>query len=107
MKGKEPNLFSYGEYIVITLVVFLIGCFITGIVEISVIPMISGLILGCFISNLLFIMDQKKLSRYQQFHPSFKITPKERLITFIISYWILPLTTLTIIIYFTTKYIHE
>ena len=107
MKEKEPNLFSYGEYIVITLVIFLIGCFITGLIEISVIPMILGLILGCFISNILFIMDQNKLSRYRQSHPNFKITPKERLITFIISYWILPFTVLTIIIYFATKYIHE
>lgn len=107
MIKKEPNLFSYGEYILITLIIFLIGCFITGLIEISVIPMISGLILGCFISNILFVMDQNKLNRYRQSHPSFRITPKERLITFIISYWILPFTALTIIIFFATKYIHE
>lgn len=107
MKKKEPNLFSYGEYILITLIIFLIGCFITRLIEISVIPMISGLILGCFTSNILFVMDQNKLNRYRQSHPGFKITPKERLITFIISYWILPFTTLAIIIYFATKYIHE
>lgn len=107
MKKKEPNLFSYSEYIVITLVIFLIGCYITGLIETSMIPMVLGLILGCFISNLLFVMDQKKLNKYRQSHPNFKITQKERLITFVISYWILPFITLTIIIYFATKYIHE
>lgn len=107
MKKTGLNLLNYGEYIAITFGIFLIGCLITGLIETSIIPIVLCFILGCLTSNLLFIRDQKKLKEYRQSHPDFVTTPRERLISFILYYWILTYGTIATLVYLATKYIHE
>jgi len=107
MKKDEVYTCSMTKYLVVLLVIFLIGCLITGIMETTALPIVFGLVLGYIVSNVLFIWDQKRLKIYIDSHKDYKPTVRERLIFFIISFWMLPPAVIILLVYLASKYIHE